>query len=323
MAGITGFIVTLFLIIIAAFINYLFRNAKRLGTYKSFIWFYIFIFASWIVIFRGNLYDSTLIFGGLYLLYVVLIFFHDLFSQNKVRFSLFSKILGYSLLICAFVSYESQFVAINLFVLGLIWLALFGYNGLEKSRDFLNKSSAFDNKEKSSIEREKVTIKYWSNLSREKKLEYTITGVIICAFLAIYITLWIVNKYVLTYVLWVSFAFAVIGLLIILLMWEKRKETHKNWQFLLGIVTILFIGTCTVQLKVNDMNSKFLKAERAYLRDSFEFIVNSDEDDIDYSTEEAMTKEIKTMEKNNTGKYYTRLVKQIKDYNKITTEFEE
>ena len=66
------------------------------------------------------------------------------------------------------------------------------------------------------------------------------------------------------------------------------------------------------------MNKAYLKAEKALLVDLYNFQEDSDETDADYDEMDAVTDDLKKMQRNNTGKYQNDLIKQSKKVNDLS-----
>lgn len=329
MLGLLGFGLTSAIVIIASILNFLMRKNRFLGNYKSFILFYVFVYSAYCLIFNGLSFTSTLYFGGIYLVYTFIFAFHDLISRSrKAKFSTFSKCLGYSLIIFAFVyafynEDQQNFVAINLFLYGFIWLVFFGYGLWNKVFSHLKFSQL---KEKISIESNDEAAKNNKNNGVKKRITLTKEQLIISLIIAVvalivlsgYVILWIKNSYVLTFVLWGSLAIAVIGTLITLLILERKKKNYKTLQkSLLVVIGVLLVASIGVQVRVSSMNKAYLKAEKALLVDLYNFQEDSDETDVDYDEMDAVTDDLKKMQRNNTGKYQNDLIKQSKKVNDL------
>ncbi len=334
MLGLLGFGLTSAIVIIASILNFLMRKNRFLGNYKSFILFYVFVYFAYCLIFNGLSFTSTLYFGGIYLVYTFTFAFHDLILRSrKAKFSTFSKCLGYSLIIFAFVyafynEDQQNFVAINLFLYGFIWLVFFGYGLWNKVFSHLKFSQL---KEKISIESNDEAVKNNKNNGVKKRITLTKEQLIISLIIAVvalivlsgYVILWIKNSYVLTFVLWGSLAIAVIGTLITLLILERKKKKYKTLQkSLLVVIGVLLVASIGVQVRVSSMNKAYLKAEKALLVDLYNFQEDSyeedsDETDVDYDEMDAVTDDLKKMQRNNTGKYQNDLIKQSKKVNDL------
>lgn len=326
-----GFLITGMLIIIASILNFLTRKNRHFGNYKSFILFYVFAFCTYYYIFNGIVEESSIDFGIIYLFYVIIFSIHDLFVKTKkVKFSTFSKWLGYSLIICAFIyaiglDRQYSFVVVNLFLYGALCLALFGYGLWGKSISLLlknvniNEKHLIDDKDKENDSKQIKSI----SLNREQKIIAVIVAIIVILILAIYIFLWVNNKYILTFVLWGSLAVAVIGALVTLLILERKNRPYKKIQnsFLI-VIGLLLITSIGVQVSVNSMNKAYLEAEKDFIIDSGYFDDNSEEMDPDEDSEDDAIADLKKMTKNNTGKYQNNLTKYRKELNDLMDKYD-
>lgn len=168
-----------------------------------------------------------------------------------------------------------------------------------------NSEDKKDNKKDSN--RKRIT------LTKEQLIISLIIAVVALIVLSGYVILWIKNSYVLTFVLWGSLAIAVIGTLITLLILERKKKNYKTLQkSLLVVIGVLLVASIGIQVRVSSMNKAYLKAEKALLVDFYNFQEDSDETDVDYDEMDAVTDDLKKMERNNTGKYQNDLIKQSK-----------
>ena len=156
-------------------------------------------------------------------------------------------------------------------------------------------------------------------MTKEQLIISLIIAVVALIVLSGYVILWIKNSYVLTFVLWGSLAIAVIGTLITLLILERKKKNYKTLQkSLLVVIGVLLVASIGVQVRVSSMNKAYLKAEKALLVDLYNFQEDSDETDADYDEMDAVTDDLKKMQRNNTGKYQNDLIKQSKKVNDLS-----
>lgn len=332
MLGLLGFGITSMLITIAGILNLLMRKNSFFGNYKSFILFYIFVYVTYCLIFNGIPFTSTLCFGGIYFVYTFIFTIHDLISKSKkAKFSTFSKCLGYSLIIFAFVyawnnDDQPNFVAINLFCYGSLWLVFFGYGLWNKIFSFLNSSQLKRKNSTESNSEDKKDNKKDSNrkrvtLTKEQMIISLIIAVIAIIMLIFYIILWINNKYLLTFVLWGSLIVAVIGTLIALLILERKKKEYKLLQkSLLVVIGVLLVASAGVQARVSFMNKAYLKAEKAFIIDIANLQEDNDETDIDENEEDTVTSDLQKMQRNNTGKYHG-LRKYSKEFDDVVSPY--
>ena len=80
----------------------------------------------------------------------------------------------------------------------------------------------------------------------------------------------------------------------------------------------MLVASIGVQVRVSSMNKAYLKAEKALLVDLYNFQEDSDETDADYDEMDAVTDDLKKMQRNNTGKYQNDLIKQSKKVNDLS-----